>query len=195
MTPRAPFVAVAGNIATGKSSLVEALGETLRLDAFPERWQDNPWFGAQSNHALASQLWFLLAAGSDNARIAAGSGGIQERCIHEHALVFAPETLNDNEVRLVTDAYTLLDRLLEGPKLLVFLHASPRELERRVHARERPQEVGITRERLQDLDARYRAFVEGWTRCPVLQVDTERKDIRTPEELASVTQLIEGALS
>jgi deoxyadenosine/deoxycytidine kinase len=194
MTSTGPFVAVGGNIATGKSSLVDALGDALGLHTFPERWEDNPWFGSTPDRTLASQLWFLVSAAADNAQIADGAGGIQERCIHEHALVFASNALSDDDARLLEDTYSMFDELLPSPHLLVFLHASPQELERRVRRRGRPQEADLTLERLIGLDAHYRTFIENWTRCPVVPVDMEHFDLRVDEDLRHVTTLIERGL-
>lgn len=195
MSDATPFVVVAGNIATGKSSLVNALGDVLGLRTFPERWEDNPWFGSTPDRTLASQLWFLVSAAADNAQIAKGSGGIQERCIHEHVFVFAAEALGDDDGRLVENAYSVFDGLLPSPHLLVFLYASPQVLERRVRRRGRPQEANLTLDRLVRLDDRYRAFIESWTRCPVVRVDTDCKDLRVGETLASITDMVRVKLS
>lgn len=194
MASAAHFVAVGGNIATGKSSLVDALGEALGLPVFPERWQNNPWFGSTPDQALASQMWFLVSAAADNARIVRGSGGIQERCIHEHSFVFGSEALSHDDAGLLETSYSMFDRLLPDPDVLVFLYASPLELEHRVRRRGRPEEADLTFDRLTGLDARYRAFIDNWTRCPVIQVNTERTDLRIETSLASITDAIMATL-
>ena len=45
MSASAPFIVVTGNIAAGKSTLIEHLAAELRLPAYPERVGDNPFFG------------------------------------------------------------------------------------------------------------------------------------------------------
>jgi deoxyadenosine/deoxycytidine kinase len=190
----APFLVVAGNIATGKSSLLDALGEAFDLSTFPERWRDNPWFGVQPNQALAAQLWFLISAAAETAVIVQGFGGIQERCIDEHALVFASETLRGADAQLLKATYSVFAGLLPSPDLLVFLQASPQELERRVRQRRRPQETNLTLDRLTRLDTSYRTFIETWTRCPVVRVDTERLDLRVADDLREIVTSIERSM-
>ncbi len=189
-----PFVVVGGNIATGKSTLLVALGKVLNASTFAERWEDNPWFGSKPDHALASQLWFLVSAATDNQRISGGLGGIQERCIHEHALVFAADALSDDDACLLDAAYSSFDALLPSPDLLVFLHASPEELERRVRRRGRRQETCLTLERLIKLDTRYRELIGEWTRCPVIRIDTERLDLRVSQNVVDITHLVKEKL-
>jgi deoxyadenosine/deoxycytidine kinase len=195
MTAGKAFVSVGGSIATGKSTLVDALGGALGLDTFPERWQENPWFGAAPPQTLASQMWFFVAAASDNVQIEGRGGGVQERSIHEHALVFAAELLEAKEGQLAMDTYALLRALVEPPTLLVFLHAPPEQLYERVRLRNRPQEADLTLERLVGLGERYEAFIEDWTLCPVLPLDTTLWDLRVESERAEVLRQIDARLS
>lgn len=190
---RAPFIAIAGNIATGKSGLLGPLADALGLTAWPERWDENPWFGRQPPLPLAAQLWFLAAAAADNTEIMR-RGGVQERCIHEHALVFAEEQLQGDEVRLARDLYLTLDELLAPPDLIVFLDASPATLLRRIQERGRPEEMGLDVEYLSRLDLRYRQWLDRWTICPVLTVDTEQTDLRAAESAAGVAELVKERL-
>lgn len=189
MSDAAPTLVVAGNIATGKTSLVEALGRAMGLRTFLERWEDNPWFGAAPPTAFAEQLWFLTAAADDQARMSDGGGGVQERCIHEHALVFARERLAGDAARLLEGSYSLLDASLPDPRLLIHLEASATEILERVRTRGRSQERSLTAERLASLGARYRELIAGWTRCPVIAIDTERVDLCCEDGIRHVLAL------
>lgn len=185
MANSAPILVVAGNIATGKTQLVEAIGEALALPRFLERWAENPWFDGDPRNAFAAQMWFLLAAGADHERMADG-GGVQERSIHEHAHVFAREQLSGEDERLLAQVYSRLDAQLPDPSLLVYLKASVPELCERVRRRGRAQEQGLTSEQLQRLQSRYDELVGRWTRCPIVEVDTESVDIRSAEGVRHV---------
>ncbi len=185
---------VAGNIATGKTRLLDALSTAVGLPAFPERWEKNPWFDADRREPFLSQMWFLLAAGSDHARLSA-AGGVQERCIHENACVFARELLVDEDLRRLEDVYQRLDAALPDPTLLIHLTASEDELFRRIHARGRIQERGLTTEYLRGLSSRYRELIDSWTRSPVLEIDTEAIDIRAEAGLCHVLERVTERLS
>jgi deoxyguanosine kinase len=185
----ARILVVAGNIATGKTHLLDALSGALRLPAYPERWAENPWFDADLRDAFASQLWFLLTAGADHARMSS-TGGVQERCIHENAHVFARELLEGEELALLEAVYERLDAQLPDPALLVHLTASPETLLARIRERGRTQERGVTVGYLRELEARYRALIDGWTRCPVIEIDTETIDVRTEDGVRHVLERV-----
>jgi deoxyadenosine/deoxycytidine kinase len=185
----ARILVVAGNIATGKTHLLDALGGALRLPAYAERWAENPWFDAAPRDAFASQLWFLVAAAADHARMRSG-GGVQERCIHENAHVFARELLDGDELALLEAAYARLDAQLPDPALLLHLTASPETLLARVRERGRAQERGVTVDYLRRLGARYRVLIDGWTRCPVIELDTEAIDVRSEDGVRHVLELV-----
>jgi deoxyadenosine/deoxycytidine kinase len=187
--PGPPIVVIAGSIATGKTALLDALSRGLSLTPYRERWEENPWFEADLRNPLVSQLWFLLAAGSDHARMS-GNGGVQERCIHENAQVFARELLEAGDLRTLEDVYEHLDGGLPDPTLLVHLTASPEELLRRVRRRGRAQESTVTVEYLRRLDARYRQFIGDWSRCPVVEIDSEAIDVRSNEGIRHALQQV-----
>jgi deoxyadenosine/deoxycytidine kinase len=181
----ARILVVAGNIATGKTHLLDALSSAMGLPAFPERWDKNPWFDPALREPFLSQMWFLLAAGTDHARLSA-AGGVQERCIHDNVRVFARELLADEDLRQLEHVYRRLDAALPDPTLLIHLTASADELLRRVRARGRVQEQGLTTEYLGGLSSRYRDLIDTWTPCPVLEIDTEATDLRTEPGLCHV---------
>lgn len=191
---RGPFIALAGNIASGKSSILEPLATALGLAAWPERWRENPWFEPELGSPLARQLWFLLAAAKDQIHLLS-EGGVLERCIHEHALVFAAELLSGDERGLARDVYLTFDELLGSPDMILFFDASPEALLRRIRARGRPQEASLDVEYLGRLDHRYRRWLDQWTRCPVVTIDTERMDVRIPETIDYVVERVKEALS
>jgi deoxyguanosine kinase len=182
-------IVVAGNIATGKTGLLEALAPALDLPTFPERWEENPWFVGEAVDPFAAEMWFLLAAASDQAR-ALVSGGIHERSLHEHALVFARDQLMGIDAEILMRVYGRLDERLPDPQLLIYLDAPAERLLERVRDRRRAPERGLTLARLRKLGASYRALISAWTRSPVLEIDTSRVDLRTHE---GVTQVVEQA--
>jgi deoxyadenosine/deoxycytidine kinase len=178
------IVVVAGNIATGKTHLIGALSSALGLRSFPERWAANPWLDNRFD-PFSSQMWFLLATAADHARMSSG-GGVQERCVHDNAQVFARELLAGEDLRLLEDVYKRLDAKLPDPTLLLHLTASAGALHERVRERQRAEERGVTIEYLQHLGSRYRELIDGWIRCPVVEVDTESIDLRTAEGVRHV---------
>jgi deoxyadenosine/deoxycytidine kinase len=188
MASNSPILVVGGNVATGKTGLIVALSKSLALPAFLERWDQNPWFDSDPGHRFGMQLWFLVAAAEDHARMAL-CGGIQERCIQEHAHVFAREQLHDADATLMESVFARLESILPAPNLLLYLTASVPELYNRVRNRGREQENGLTIAKLQRLQTLYDALISGWERCPVIEIDTEAVDLRSAAGLSHVVSL------
>jgi deoxyadenosine/deoxycytidine kinase len=196
------LLAVVGNIASGKSTLVKALATTLRAADAPERWFDNPFLEpAQrdpTRYALAAESWFLVEAAAAQVNLERISGGILERPLDEHLNVFVA---NRRQLGQLTreDASALLHladglrRTIRPADLLIFLHAPPDELHRRIEARGRPFEQTLTVESLAQLDDHYRAFIAA-TSVPIVDVNTSAVDIRTDSGFKEVLTRVRIAL-
>jgi deoxyadenosine/deoxycytidine kinase len=188
------LLAVVGNIASGKSTLVRGLSSGLHAIAEPERWSENPFLlPAQRDperYALAAESWFVVEAAAAQARLEAVDGGILERPLQEHLAIFVADRarlgqLSPQDVAVLGHLGEGLQRTLRAIDLIVFLHAPPQELLRRIQRRGRSFELPLTAEALAQLDARYADFV-ATTTIPVLDVDTHAIDIRTDAGLQEV---------
>ncbi|MDX6717978.1 MAG: Deoxynucleoside kinase, partial [Solirubrobacteraceae bacterium] len=82
------YVALSGNIGSGKSTWTVRLAEILRVPAFPERPELNPWF-AEPDLAALEEMRFIVSSATDVAALHAGrDGGVVERVPAEHVAIF-----------------------------------------------------------------------------------------------------------
>lgn len=197
-------IAVIGNIASGKSTTVEALSEELGLPAFRERFEENPFlapfYSDPERYAERSQLWFTGHI-AENSRRAAGSarGSVVERMVPEVAGVMTAEL--HNRAFLAQPSYELIlalsstfTELLPRPDVVVHLDASPEVALERARLRARAMEASLDEEYLTSLRARYVSFVRHWRDSPIVTIDTERVDIRTLGGRKSVVSEIYRAI-
>ena len=194
-----PFVVVAGNIGTGKTTVTARLADELGLHAVLDRASDNPYLNrfysdpprSQRQWAFHSQLFFLVDGLRQQRRIESDRGGVvQELSIYEHFMVMAHDQrdqgwISDEDFQLLSGLFFSVEDLLIRPDLLVLLEAPVDLLARR--AVDRP---GITPEYLARLQDRYRAFADGWLHSPVLRIDTTRTDVTTETGLDEAAQLV-----
>lgn len=195
-----PYVVVAGTIGTGKSSVARGLGSSLGVPAFLEEPERNPFlesFYAQPERwAFRSQLWFLLDTCAQQSLIARGpTGGVQDHSADEGVEVYSvvlSETgsMSPSELGLLRQVFAELRRDLALPDVVLHLRARPEELLRRIRARDRPYERGIGLDYLRALDLVRDRLFAGWDACPVVEIDTEQLDGRTPEGLHAITRRI-----
>jgi deoxyadenosine/deoxycytidine kinase len=177
------FVAVAGNIGVGKSTLVTLFCERLGWQPFYEPEAENPYLAdfyrdmrAWSFH---SQLFFL------NRRLLAHrqlldhpTSVVQDRTVYEDAEIFARNLylrgfIDDRDFATYTSLYQVLCDFLPPPDLVVFLRASVPTLLNRIHSRGRDYERTISADYLDNLNDLYEAWIARFNLCPVLTVPTD----------------------
>jgi deoxyadenosine/deoxycytidine kinase len=193
------FIAVAGNIGVGKTTLVSRLAAELGVPARPEVPEDNGYlahfYEDPGRWAFHTQVGFLNLALRDYAVIAAqGGSGVVERTIEEHHEVFARQlrrdgALSGQEFEMLGEFHELAARqLVLRPGLVIYLHADLDELLARIDARGRESESRIEPDYLRALDQRYEEFARAWEASPLIRVDTVANDLRTGSGVEAVIE-------
>ena len=186
------FLAVAGNIGSGKTTLTRRLVARLDLSGLYEDTADNPYladfYGDMPRWAMALQLRFLgLRVAQTRDRIARGIGTIQDRTCYEDAEIFARNLhqRGDMDARDWETYRLIAEQLLDGldaPDLLVYLRRSPESCRGNIARRGRDYEASIPADYLADLGQRYDAWFESYERGPKLLVHAEEHDFLNRED-------------
>jgi|SRR6188472_2565449 len=192
-----PFIAVAGSIATGKSGLVKRLATAL--DAVPlfEDVTQNPYFDLVSvdpkRWSFHSQVAFTADSLSRHIRSIDAGPAVQDRTVYETVDVFA-RLLTQIGYLSTIDYATLSEfekcaaHLPRQPTRLIYLHAPAPVLLERIKARDRTAERHLDSAYLTRLGHFYEKFIDRWRRCPVLRIDTTKRDLRTPDALQGLLE-------
>ncbi len=180
------FVAVAGNIGVGKSTLVERLSQRLGWEPFFEPVGENPYLAdfytdmrAWSFH---SQVFFLARRLRAHRKLYEHpTSAIMDRSVYEDAEIFALNLylqgyMSERDYRTYRDLYEALSEFLPPPDLVIYLRASVETLLHRIALRGRDYERSIRPEYLARLNDLYEAWIEGFTLCPVLTVPADDLD-------------------
>jgi deoxyadenosine/deoxycytidine kinase len=177
------FVAVAGNIGVGKTTLVRMLADRLDWTAFLEPEVQNPYladfYEDMPAWSFQSQIFFLARRLHAHREIADHPrSGIQDRSVYEDAEIFARNLYLEGHIRerdhqTYRDLYEVLTRLLRPPDLVVFLRASVDTLRQRISQRGRDYERAIGSEYLAQLNSLYEQWAEQFTLCPILTVPAD----------------------
>lgn len=180
------YVAVAGNIGVGKSSLVSLLSERLGWEPFFEAVSENPYladfYKDMPRWSFHSQVFFLSRRLRHHAALLQRPGPVlQDRTVYEDAQIFARNLfvqgyMSERDWQSYTDLYETLTQLLPPPKLVVYLQASVPTLMSRIALRGRDYEHGISARYLEQLNSLYDEWVAGFNLCPVLTVATDNLD-------------------
>ncbi len=139
------FVAVAGNIGVGKSTLVTMLSDRLGWKPFFEPVGENPYladfYRDMRTWAFHSQIFFLTRRLRIHRQmIDHPSSAIQDRSVYEDAEIFAHNLfrqglIGERDYNSYRELYQVLIEFLPPPDLVVYLRASVSTLQERIRLR------------------------------------------------------------
>ena len=201
------YIAVAGNIGCGKSTLVDFICRTYGVAPFFEPNANNPYlkdfYKDMRQWAFHSQVYFLthkfrIHQELEHERVR--HTVIQDRTIYEDAEVFAAYLYRRKFIRkrdweVYESLYKTILEALQPPDLLIYLRGSVRTIRGRIKTRGRPEEQAIPVSYLRSLNKLYEEWFTGYSQSPTLVLDTDSLDYRTDlEDLIDVRKTIEKHL-
>lgn len=180
------YVAIAGNVGVGKSTLTTRLAERYGLEPIFEAVDENPYlsdfYADMPRWAFHSQTFFLAERLRQHLRqVNPGERVVQDRTIYEDADVFARALWT----RGVMDArdwasyrrlYDAIAATLRPPDLLVYLRASLPTLQARIARRGRGYERDIDADYLATLNTLYDDFAVRFGGARVVTIDADALD-------------------
>lgn len=196
------YVAIAGNIGAGKSTLTRLASQRFHLSPVYEAVDENPYladfYRDMPRYAFHSQMFFLAARLRQHlSQVNPGERVIQDRTVYEDAAIFA-RALHDAGTMDARDygSYRLMfeaiAKALRPPDLLVYLRASLGTLRQHIAERGRGYERAIADGYLVRLGNLYEEWIADYDLSPVVIVDADRFDIlRRSVDREAVFDLLE----
>jgi len=199
------FIAIAGNIGTGKTTLTRMLSERLGWTAHFEEVQDNPYlvdfYQDMTRWSFPLQIFFLTHRFKAHKKIDQGTkSSIQDRSIYEDANIFARNLyeqgqMEERDYHNYLEAYRTLCQFLSPPDLMVYLKKSLPMLQKRIAFRGRDYEKNIPKEYLANLNRYYDDWMDGYDLGKKLIVPSDDLDfIENPDDFEFLTQKLLGML-
>ena len=196
-------IAIAGNIGAGKTSLAELLAKHYKWEAHFEDVIDNPYLDDFYNHmerwSFNLQIYFLKSRFQQLLKIKESKKPIiQDRTIYEDAHIFAPNLkamglMNQRDFKNYQELFELLESLIKGPDLLVYLRSSIPNLVNKIHKRGRDYENSISIDYLSRLNERYEAWISTYDKGEILIIDVDDLDfVEKKDDFMKIVSKIEG---
>jgi len=199
-------IAIAGNIGAGKTSLAELIAKHYNWEAHFEDVIDNPYLDDFYNHmerwSFNLQVYFLksrfqqLLAFQNNKKTI-----VQDRTIYEDAFIFAPNLnamglMNQRDFKNYRELFDLMESLIEGPDLLIYLRSSIPNLVNKIHKRGRDYENSISIDYLSRLNERYEAWISTYDKNKMVIIDVDDLDfVENKDDLGTVLAEIDKGLA
>ncbi len=199
------YIAVAGNIGVGKSTLVEFLSKTFGLRPVFEPYLDNPYledfYKDMKRWAFHSQIYFLAKKFQLHKELESYRESIVlDRTIYEDAEIFAQylyksDYIEERDFQTYWKLYNTIKASLKPPDLLIYLRADLKTIVKRIKLRGRPMERKIPKNYLRQLNQLYEDWFQGYNLSPTLVITTNKIDYITDlVDRIDILKEIEGHL-
>jgi deoxyadenosine/deoxycytidine kinase len=191
------YVAVAGTIGAGKTSLVAWLAKHYGLTPFYEPNDNNPYladfYKDMARWAFHSQAFFLahkLELHQDLER--STTPAVIDRTIYEDAEIFArnlyaQRLMDKRDWEVYQRLYAGIRRALRPPDVLIALRCSLKTAKKRIQIRNRAMEAAIPDAYLSRLHRLYARWFGSYDLSPILIIDTDKLDY--VEDLVDLIEL------
>lgn len=179
-------IAIAGNMGSGKSTLVEFLARTYGVQPFYEPNDENPYladfYKDMKRWAFASQLYFLSNKFRLHQALDRQSGVVAlDRTIFEDAEIFATalhqmRKISKRDWQTYQGLYRTILGAIRPPDLMIYVRCSMRTLRQRIRLRGRAMEQDVPLSYLKRLECLYEAWIDAYTMSDVLTLETDDLD-------------------
>jgi len=181
------YIAIAGNIGSGKTTLTRMLTQRYNAKAYYEE-SDNPYIGDFYNDmnrwSFNLQISFLGSRIQQTMEMLGDSRkGIifQDRTIYEDAHIFADNLhemglMSSRDIETYMKIFRLITTLIPRPDLLIYLRAGVPTLISQIRKRGRDYEMNIDEAYLRRLNNKYNHWIDNIYEGDMLVIDKDHED-------------------
>lgn len=200
------FIAIAGNIGAGKSTLTQMLAEAFGWQPFLEGHSENPYlvdfYRDMSRWSFHSQIFFMGKRLEHHRMLTDYPGSVvQDRTVYEDAEIFARNLyrqgrMTDRDWDTYQNLYTAVSAFLPHPNLVIYLRASTETLLRQIAKRGRDYEKDITPDYIDGLNGLYEDWAGRWNHSSIVTIEMDGLDFQhRADDFAYVCDQIRGTVT
>ena len=199
------YIAIAGNIGSGKTTLTNMLAQHYGWKKFLEPVDDNPYIDDYykdiSRWALNLEVYFLKQRFKNLLEIEKSKETIiQDRTIFEGVYVFATNNKNmgnmdERDYDTYMGLFDSMMKVIKMPELMVYLRASVPHLVKNIQKRGRDYEQQMPIDYLQGINNLYDEFIYKKYKGKVLVIEVDNLDFEhNPREFGEIVDRIDSQL-
>jgi deoxyadenosine/deoxycytidine kinase len=199
------YIAIAGNIGSGKSTLTAMLAKHYGWEARYEAVADNPYledyYRDIHRWSFNLEVFFLKERFRDLIAISKATNTIvQDRSIFEGVYVFmqnnkAMGNLSDRDYDTYMELFEQMMTVVRLPDLMIYLRASVPHLVGNIQKRGRDYEQTMQLDYLENLNRRYDDFIYNMYKGRVMVIEKDNLDFQhNPRDFATIIDRIDRTL-
>ncbi len=198
------FVAIAGNIGAGKSSLTELIAKHFGWKPYFESVDDNPYlsdfYEDMRRWSFNLQVYFLSSRFRHQKELMRKEESyIQDRTIYEDVEIFAKNLyqmglMSERDYKNYSSLFHEMTEYLQPPDLLIYLRAGVPTLVKQIQQRGRDYETTIRIDYLEGLNKLYEDWIGRYPHDKLI-IETDNLDfVNSREDLGTAIGLVEQRL-
>ncbi len=204
-TNKIKYIAIAGNIGAGKTTLCGKLSRHFQWEPHFESTDDNPYledfYHDMQRWSFNLQIYFLNNRYQQILQILEGQQTvIQDRTIYEDAYIFAPNLhdmglMSKRDFENYFSLFKTMSSQIQAPDLLIYLRSSISTLVSHIQSRGREYEGSMSLDYLKRLNNRYEQWIGDYREGKLLVVDTDEIDFeKNHEDLGNIVEKVQREL-
>lgn len=178
------FIAIEGNIGSGKTTLATKMAEEMHAKLILERFADNPFlprfYEDRARYAFPLEMSFLADRYQQYIEDTRQLDLFKSFMVSDYdiykSLIFAKITLQEDEFKLYRRLFGLMYSDVRKPRLYVYLYQRTEKLLEQIARRGRTYEQGIPADYLESIHRGYFDFMKNTPRLPALVIDLAELD-------------------
>jgi 2-amino-4-hydroxy-6-hydroxymethyldihydropteridine diphosphokinase len=193
------FIAIEGNIGSGKTSLVHKIAQDFNAKFILERFADNAFlpkfYEDQERFAFPLEMSFLADRYKQLSEDIAQYDLFKEFVVADYhiskSLTFAKVTLPEDEFALYRKFFNVIYKDMQQPDVYVYLYQNTERLLQNIEKRGRTYEQDIKPEYLENINKGYVEFVKSQPHLNVKIIDVSELDfVKNRKDYLSILQQI-----
>lgn len=199
-----PFIAIEGNIGSGKTSLTARITKDFNAKPVLERFADNPFlplfYEEPDRYSFPLEMSFLADRYQQLSDDVAQQGLFTDFIIADYyvvkSLIFSKITLGDEEFALYQRLFTMMYKELVKPDLYVYLYQTEERLLENIKKRGRDYEQNIEAQYLSQIQQGYAEFIRSQRDLKIKVIDVTDLDfVNNQEDYINVLEQITAAIA
>lgn len=193
------YIAIEGNIGSGKTSLAKMIARDFNARLILERFEDNSFlpkfYKDPEKYAFPLEMSFLADRFQQLKSEITTHDLFKSFTIADYfidkSLIFARKTLQSDEYQLYAKFFEIINASLPKPDLIIFLHTTIAQVKKNISHRGREYEKEISDIYLENIQNGYLEYFKTNLKSTILIVDTHCVDfVKFDNDYHSLTDLL-----